>query len=142
MPRRNRVRLILLGFLGASVFAQFREPPHLPPEIIPPEVLKGRDALQVDPNHYKLELENDSVRVLRLTLKANEAVPMHDDRDALVVCLKDCHLRFTSPNGRSEDVHMDAGETRWIYGGTRSEKNIGTKPVEMLCVETKSSGVK
>jgi hypothetical protein len=32
---------------------------------------------------------------------------------------------------------MQAGESRWIYGDTRSEKNLGSQPLEMLVIETK-----
>jgi beta-alanine degradation protein BauB len=120
---------LLLGcLLTIRCFAQVRPPQYPPPDIIPPEVLKTRDALQVDPGHYRLEFENDKMRVLRLTLKPSETVPMHDDKDALAVCLKECHIRFTAPNGRSEDIHMEPGASRWIYGETRSEKNLGTNP--------------
>ena len=130
--------LLLACLFIVSLLAQVRPPQYPPPDIIPPEVLKTRDALQVDTLHYRLDFENEKMRVLRLTLKPSEIVPMHDDKDALAVCLKECHVRFTSPNGRSEDIHMEAGTSRWIYGETRSEKNLGTKPVEMLFVETKS----
>jgi hypothetical protein len=130
--------LLVAGLFTAGLFTQVRPPQYPPPDIIPPEVLKTRDALQVDPQHYRLEFENDKIRVLRLTLKSSETVLMHDDKDALVVCLNECHVRFTSPNGRSEDIHMESAASRWIYGDTRSEKNLGTKPVEMLFVETKS----
>jgi hypothetical protein len=75
--------------------------------------------------------------VLRLTLKADEAAPVHDDRDALFVCLKECHLRLTKPGERSQDIHLQSGESRWIYGDTRSEKNLSTQPLEMLVIETK-----
>ena len=130
---------LLLGcLLTIRCFAQVRPLQYPPPDIIPPEVLKTRDALQVDPLHYRIEFENDKMRVLRLTPKSSETVPMHDDKDALVVCLNECHVRFTSPNGRSEDIHMEAGASRWIFGDTRSEKNLGTKPVEMLFIETKT----
>ena len=139
MKYSKPVPALLLGCLSiAGLFAQVRPPQYPPPDIIPPEVLKTRDALQVDTQHYRLEFENDKMRVLRLTLKPSETVPMHGDKDALVVCLKECHVRFTSPNGRSEEVHMETGATRWIFGDTRSEKNLGTKPVEMLFIETKS----
>lgn len=134
------VPALLLGcVVTAGLFAQVRPPQYPPPDIIPPEVLKVRDPLQIDPLHYRLEFENEKMRVLRLTLKPSETVPMHDDKDALIVCLRECHVRFTSPNGRSEDVHMEAGTSRWIYSDTRSEKNLGTRPVELLFVETKSS---
>ena len=112
------------------------------PEIIPPEVLNDKDALAADPKHYKLELENERMRVLRLTLKADEVVPVHDDRDALFVCIavgsdKACHIRLTQPGGRSQDIHMQAGESRWIYADTRSEKNLSTQPLELLVIEPK-----
>ena len=115
---------------------------QLPPDIVPPEVLKGKDALESDPKHYRMELENDRMRVLHLSLKAEEVVPVHDDRDALFVCLaagsdKACHIRLTRPGGRGQDIHMRAGESRWIYGDTRSEKNIGPQPLEMLVIEPK-----
>ena len=133
------VPLLLLRYLfTAGLLAQVRQPQYPPPDIIPPEVLKSRDALQIAPQHYRLEFENDKMRVLRLTLKPSETVPMHDDKDALIVCLRECHMRFTSPNGRSEDIHMEAGGARWIYGDTRSEKNLGTQPADLLFIETKS----
>jgi hypothetical protein len=122
-------------------FAQIRSR-EFPPDIVPPEVLRSKDALETDPKHYKLELENERMRVLRLSLKAEEVAPVHDDRDALFVCLaagsdKACHLRLTRPGGRSQDIHMQAGESRWIYSDTRSEKNFGAQPLEMLVIETK-----
>jgi hypothetical protein len=123
------------------LFGQIRSR-EFPPDIVPPEVLKGKDALEADPKHYKLELENDRMRVLRLTLKADEVASVHDDRDALIVCIaagsdKACHLRLTRPGGRGQDIHMQAGESRWIYADTRSEKNIGPQLLEMLVIEPK-----
>ena len=124
------------------LFAQVRTRELFPPDIVPPEVLKAKDALAADPKHYKLEFENEHMRVLRLTLKADEVSPVHDDLDALFVCIavgsdKACHLRLTRPGGRSQDIHLQAGESRWVYGDTRSEKNLGTQPLEMLIIETK-----
>jgi hypothetical protein len=135
--------LLLVGFGTAAFVAQVRERlPVFPPDIIPPKVLQRRDPLRFDPRHYRLEFENEKVRVLRLTLKADEMVPFHDDSDSVVVCLKECHVRFMLPDGRSEDVHMEVGAARWIYGDTRSEKNLGTKSIEMLFVETKSANAR
>jgi hypothetical protein len=129
--------VLMICSLAAILLAQGRTRELFPPDIVPPEVLKGKDALAADPKHYKLDFENDRMRVLRLTLKSDEAVPVHDDRDALFVCLKECHLRLTLPGGRSQDIHLQAGESRWLYGDTRSEKNLGTQPLEMLIIETK-----
>jgi len=125
--------LLMTIFLAQIRSREFR----LPPDIVPPEVLKGKDALVADPKHYKLELDNERVRVLRLTLKGDEVVPVHDDKDALFVCLKECHLRLTQPGGRPQDIHLQAGESRWIYADTRSEKNLSNQPLELLVIETK-----
>jgi hypothetical protein len=134
--------VLMICSLAAILLAQGRTRELFPPDIVPPEVLKGKDALAADPKHYKLELENEHMRVLRLTLKADEVSPVHDDLDALFVCIavgsdKACHIRLTRPGGRSQDIHLQAGESRWIYGDTRSEKNLGTQPLEMLIIETK-----
>lgn len=124
--------LLLIAILFAQAHSR-----EFPPDIVPPEVLKGKDALEADPKHYKLELENERMRVLRLTLKPDEVSPVHDDRDALFVCLKECHIRLTRPGGRGQDIRMQAGESRWIYADTRSERNLSTRPLELLVIETK-----
>ncbi|HXM39949.1 MAG TPA: hypothetical protein VN924_01790 [Bryobacteraceae bacterium] len=64
---------------------------------------------------------------------------MHDDVDALAVCIQECHLRFTEPDGRIQDVHMESGETRWLYGDAHSAGNLNTNPMEMLFIEVKAA---
>ena len=36
------------------------------------------DPVKVDPRHYKVEFENDQVRVLRVRIGAKESAPMHE----------------------------------------------------------------
>jgi hypothetical protein len=102
-----------------------------------PELRASRDPLRVDPARYHLELETEGMRVLRLTLGADEASLMHYSRDALVVCLSECHIRLTRPDGIFTDVHLEAGATRLLGSGMRSDKNLISKPVEMLLIERK-----
>jgi hypothetical protein len=133
------MRLLLFAVLALGAYGQQQFEPALrfPPDIVPPEVFARRDPLQLDPKHYRLDFENEHVRTIRLTLKADEAVPMHDDVDALAVCIQECHLRFTRIDGRIQDVHMESGETRWLYGDTHSAKNLNTHPMEMVFIEVK-----
>ena len=124
--------------MAAGAFAQQpRFQQSFPPDIVPPDAFARRDPLRIDPKHYHLDSENEHVRVIRLTLKADEGVPMHDDVDALAVCIQECHLRFTEPGGRIQDVHMETGEARWLYGDTHAARNLNTHPMEMLFVEVK-----
>jgi len=135
------MRLLLLALLALGAYGQRPFPPEkfFPPDIISPEALARRDPLRIDPAHYRLDFENERVRAIRLTLKADEAVPIHDDVDAFAVCIQECHLRFTRPDGRIQDVHMESGETRWLYGDTHSARNLNTNPMEMLFIEMKAA---
>jgi hypothetical protein len=128
---------LLIAFSAAALLAQ-RGDRRLPPDIVPPGLI-FRDALDIDPAHYRKELENEQTRVLRLRLKSDEAVPMHDANDGLFVCMNECHIRLADPNGHLQDMHLERGQTRWVWGGTRTEKNLSTQPVEMLFIETKTS---
>ncbi len=129
------MRPVLFAMLAFSAYGQ--QPPVMPPDIVPPEFFARRDPLKIDTQHYHLDFENERIRVIRLSLKADEAVPMHDDVDAFAVCIQDCHLRFTEPGGRIQDVHMATGETRWLWGDTHSTRNLNTQPMEMLFIEMK-----
>jgi len=131
------MRTLLLALLAFSAYGQ--RPTVFPPDIVPPEVLARRDPLKIDARHYSLDFENERVRVIRLTLKADEAVPMHDDVDALAVCIQECHLRFTEPGGHIQDVHMASGETRFLYGDTHSTRNLNTQPMEIVFIELKDA---
>jgi hypothetical protein len=123
----------MLTALTASVLLA-QDGKFTPPEIVPKN-FSFRDVLTIDPSHYHKELENEQVRVLRLNLKADESVPVHEALDGLFVCLRECHLRLTDPRGYIQDVHLEDGRTRWIGAGTRSEKNLSTHPMEMLFIE-------
>jgi hypothetical protein len=107
----------------------------MPPELMAPDTF--RDVLAVDPKHYRLDMENDKVRVLRLALQGDETVPVHDDRAGLLVCVTECHIRFMRPDGSVQDIHLQAGETRWVSEDTRSAKNLSPMPMEMLYIEMK-----
>jgi hypothetical protein len=132
---------LLIGVLAAGSFSQqapdrFIQPPSLP-EIIPPGFLADRDPVLVDPQHFRLDFQNDRVRVLRLTMKAGEGTRMHETPDLVAVCIKECHVRLSRPDGKIQDLHMQAGDVRWVWEDTRSEKNLGKETLEMVLVEMK-----
>ena len=134
---RFKILILMLACSAPALWPQrlpFRAP-RMGPELIAPDVF--RDALTVDPKHYRLDMENDKVRVLRLTLQGDDVVPTHADRAGLLVCVNECHIRFTRPDGRAQDIHLQAGETRWVSEDTRSAKNLSPMSMEMLYIEMK-----
>jgi hypothetical protein len=51
--------------------------------------------------------------------------------------LKECHLRLTYTDNRIQDIHIEAGKTRWVFGNTRKETNLSLEPLEMVLIELK-----
>ena len=57
------------------------------------------DPVKVDPKHYKVEFENDRVRVVRITYAPGEKSVMHSHPESIGVFLTDAHAKFTYPDG-------------------------------------------
>lgn len=113
-----------------------RRPRQFPPDIISQDDLI-RDVMRIGFAHVTVDVENDRSRVLRFKLAPGEAVPTHDDRAGLLVCLTGCRLRFTAPDGETQDLELKAGETRWLPADRRITRNMAGGALEMLYVESK-----
>jgi quercetin dioxygenase-like cupin family protein len=97
----------------------------------------AQDAVKADPKHYKVEFENDQVRVLRIKYGPHEKSVMHGHPANVAVFLTDGQGRFTMPDGTTQDIPIKAGTTQWDGGGTHLPENIGDKPFELVLVELK-----
>jgi hypothetical protein len=111
-------------------------PRAFPPDIISPDELP-RDIVRVAPSRVRVDFENERIRVLRLNLLAGEAIPTHDDRAGVMVCIAGCRIRFTMMDGKTQDVELKAGETRWMPDARRITLNLAAAPVEVLYIESK-----
>jgi quercetin dioxygenase-like cupin family protein len=96
-----------------------------------------QDPVKVDPKHYKVELENDRVRVLRVTYGPREKSVMHSHPDGIAVFLTDQHSRFTPPDGKSEENRFIPGQTMWFPAGSHLPENLADQPLEVILVELK-----
>ena len=97
----------------------------------------AQDAVNVDPKHYKVEFENERVRVLRITYGPREKSVMHEHPPNLAVFLTDVNAKFTLPDGKTQEAHPKAGSTQWDPGGKHLPENSGDKPFELVLVELK-----
>ena len=98
----------------------------------------AQDAVTVDPKHYKVELENDQVRILRITYGPGEKSMMHDHPANVAIFLTDVDAKFTLPDGKTQEAHAKAGTVQWDTGGKHLPENIGTAGFEVIVVELKS----
>ena len=96
------------------------------------------DPVKLDPNHYKVEFENDRVRVLRVNYGPGERSVMHSHPDGIGLFLTPQHSRFAFTTGRSTENHFTAGEVKWLPGGTHLPENLGDQPLEVVLVELKT----
>ena len=97
----------------------------------------AQDPVKVDPKHYKVEFENEHVRVLRISYGAGEKSVMHSHPNSVAVFLTDGQVKFTTPDGKSREVPAKAGSTEWTPAGKHLPENIGDKPFELILVELK-----
>jgi hypothetical protein len=88
------------------------------------------------PAHYKLELENQYVRVLHITVEPHSKVAVHELNDAVVVPLVDYESTLKTANGGSVIVERKIGKAAWLPGGKR-EIETGAKGVDALVIEIK-----
>ena len=99
----------------------------------------AQDATVVDPDHYKVEFENDQVRVLRINYAPGDKSVMHSHPEGVVVFLNDGSGKFTYPDGKTEDMKFTAGLTIWTQATTHQPENTGDKPFEVIQIEMKNN---
>ena len=94
------------------------------------------DPVKVDAKHYKVEFENESVRVLRITYAPGEKSVMHYHPNAVAVYLADAKTKMTTPDGKSQDMSVKAGAAAWTPAGSHLPQNTGGR-LELVLVELK-----
>jgi quercetin dioxygenase-like cupin family protein len=98
----------------------------------------AQDAVKVDPKHYKVEFENASVRVLRIKYGAHEKSVMHRHPNAIAIFQTDGRMKFTYPNGKSEERDGKAGQAIWTPATRHMPENPTDNDVEVLLIEIKT----
>ena len=101
-------------------------------------VTMAQDPITVDAAHYKVEFENDQVRVLRIKVNPGEKSVMHQHPNAVAIFVTDMNGKFTFPDGKSEAVTSKAGDARWTPAITHLPENVSDQPFEVILVELKS----
>jgi quercetin dioxygenase-like cupin family protein len=96
------------------------------------------DAVKADPKHYKVEFENEKVRVLRISYGPNEKSEMHTHPPSVAIFLTDQQSRHTSPDGKTEELSGKAGDVRYMDAWEHNPENLSDKPFELIVVELKS----
>jgi hypothetical protein len=111
----------------------------VPPKMVPTRKYAALDSVVVDPRHFKVEIDNNQVRVLRLRLGTGERSPLHQEVfERLVVPLTAGQLKMTDPKGTVKRIAYKQAGLQWLPAGSEAQENVGAKPYEALIVEFKS----
>lgn len=97
----------------------------------------AQDPTKVEPKHYKLDFENDHVRVLSVTYGPHEKSGLHDHPGGVGVSITEAHLRFTDENGKVREVFSKAGEARWYPPFKHRVENLGDTTYQGVYIEVK-----
>jgi quercetin dioxygenase-like cupin family protein len=104
-----------------------------------PFAAAAQDAAKVDAGHYKVLIDNPSVRVLKVAVSPGEKSPMHSHPDAMLVALQNSKARFTLPDGKTQDMEIGNETAVYTPAATHSPANVGTTPVDAILVEFKAA---
>ena len=90
-----------------------------------PAPVSKLDPAVVDAKHYKVEFENDQVRILRVHYDAHDKGELHEHiLNRVVLYLND------QPGAKADDVRISGA-------GTHTEQNAGDQPADRIAVELK-----
>jgi quercetin dioxygenase-like cupin family protein len=98
------------------------------------------DPVVVDPDHQKVEFENEQIRVIREHYPPGAKIPMHGHPDNVQVLLADMNVELTTPDGKTTTVMGKAGDVRWRVASEHSGQVLD-KPLEQILIEMKGAPV-
>ncbi len=102
----------------------------------------AQDPVEVDPGRYKVEFENDQVRVLRVRYGPHYKGKLHEHPAGVVIWLTDAEVRTTSYDGKTEELHPKAGETFWSGPAKHWGENLSDKAFEVIRVDIKGKSTR
>lgn len=101
----------------------------------------SQDPAKIDARHYKIDFENDQIRVLRISYGPGEKSVMHHHPAGIAVFLTDGKGKFTYPDGTTEEMEFKAGQTVWLPAQHHQPANPGDEPFELIQIEMKNPPV-
>jgi beta-alanine degradation protein BauB len=98
---------------------------------------RAQDPAKVDPQHYKVLLDNEYVRILDVRHQPGDKSPMHSHPHHAVYWLTGTTLKFTSVDGKTKTVTTKPGQVIWRNAETHTVEITGKTPSHSLDIELK-----
>lgn len=94
------------------------------------------DPVDVSPQHYRVLLENEHVRVLEMTLPAGQMDERHSHPAETVYFLRGGKVRFHLLGGETAEAEVPDGGAIWHEPWTHQVENIGGTDIHAIIVES------
>jgi mannose-6-phosphate isomerase-like protein (cupin superfamily) len=91
----------------------------------------AQDAAKADPERYRVEFENDQVRVLRINYGPHHKGVMHEHPASIAVWVTDAKATITTA-GVTEEVDAKAGDVTWMDATKHQGENTSDQPFEVM----------
>lgn len=96
------------------------------------------DWVKVDPRRYKVEFENEQVRVVRVKYGPKEKGVLHEHPYNLVVAyLSDGQMKVSPQGGEAVTVSYKRADVKYGRASKHVEENLSDAPLEIVVVELK-----
>jgi len=95
------------------------------------------DIVKLSPEIHAVIFENDQIRVLKVTVKPGDTVPMHRNPVNINYILRPGTLRLTGTDGLVQDVALTEGQVIPAPVSSHAVENVGHTEVQTICIELK-----
>ena len=104
-----------------------------PRSFSPPDIFDTR-PVALDPNHFRMVLENDHVKVIRVWLGPREKSMVMEIPAHVMTCVTDHRVRVNYAHTKPVERSQKAGYTAWVERDEYGLENLEDKPVEWILV--------
>jgi hypothetical protein len=105
----------------------------------PEAVAMKLDAVRVDPARYKIEFENERVRIVRLGFGPREKGMMVEHPPRVLVTLTEVAVKLRFADGHTDERGAPAGVAAWLEGETLLTENANQQPLEVVLIEPQAN---
>jgi hypothetical protein len=95
------------------------------------------DAVSLQPWRFRVEFENDHVRIVRLRFEAREKGIMVHHPPRVLATITEVAVKLKFADGHSNERGAPAGVAAWLEAETLETENARDEPLEVVLIEPK-----
>ena len=97
----------------------------------------AQDPVAAGPSEFKVEVENELVRVLRVKRAAHAKSPVHEHPAAVAIFLTEARGKIFGADGSVQEMTRKKGQAVFNPATKHAEENIADQPLEAIVIELK-----